>query len=217
MPIKDLTGQKFCKLFVVKRVDNHRTKGGYSKVQYLCKCDCGNYVVVLADSLKSGNTKGCGCYNVEMHRTLNRTHGKSRTRIYRIWRSMKARCYDPNSSRYTSYGGRGITICDEWINDFEAFDEWSTSHGYSEKLSIDRIDVNGNYEPSNCRWATNDEQAVNKTNNHYLELNGEIKTVSEWARQLGVRYNLISNRLQRGWSVENALTIPLLKRGEKAC
>lgn len=160
--VNALTGKRFGRLLVLGRVENHRTKGGKSQVQYKCQCDCGNIIVARGESLCSGNTKSCGCYEHDVHIAMNTTHGKTGIRLYRIWQGMKQRCYYKKSTYYKDYGGRGISICDEWKNDFQVFYNWAMSHGYSDKLSIDRINVDGNYEPSNCRWATNSEQQLNK-------------------------------------------------------
>lgn len=130
-------------------------------------------------------------------------------RLYGIWVNMKSRCYNPNVKAYPRYGGRGITICDEWKDNYKAFDTWARANGYREDLTIDRIDVDGNYEPSNCRWLTREEQNQNRRDNVYLELNGESHCITEWARITGIGQSVLSNRLKRGWSVEKALTYPV--------
>ena len=126
---------------------------------------------------------------------------------------MKGRCYNPNNNRYKYYGGRGITVCDEWKNDFMAFYDWSITHGWKEGLTIDRIDVNGNYCPENCRWIPLSDQMGNRTNSRYLTFNGETKTLAQWSKISGISSDTISNRLNRGWSVEDALNKPLDNRG----
>ena len=118
---------------------------------------------------------------------------------------MKSRCYTESNSDYKDYGGRGISICDEWLNDFVSFYNWSMNNSYSDGLSIDRIDVNGNYEPSNCRWATNKEQANNKRTNMFCTINGETKTLKEWSEERGIIYNTVRHRLALGYTVEEAL------------
>jgi hypothetical protein len=133
-------------------------------------------------------------------------HGKRKTRLYRIWANIKTRCTNTNDPHFDRYGGRGITICDEWKNDFKAFYDWSMSNGYADDLTIDRIDNNGNYEPSNCRWVTVAEQNRNKRNVKYITYNGETHTISEWTDILHLGKETIRERLKRGWSETEAIT-----------
>lgn len=135
-------------------------------------------------------------------------HGMSNSRLYRAWDSMKARCYRKTTAPFKKYGGRGITVCDEWRNSFQAFCEWAMAHGYEDGLSLDRIDVNGNYEPSNCRWVSMKEQENNRSNNVKLEYNGESRTIAEWSEILGIRWDVLYHRVQRGWSTERILATP---------
>lgn len=138
---------------------------------------------------------------------MNYKHGKRNTRIYTIWKSMRQRCYNPNTNRYHLYGARGITVCEEWNKSFKAFYEWAMANGYADDLTIDRIDVNGNYEPSNCRWATYKEQANNTSKSTHITYNGETHTIAEWADIIGVKMQTLWARLNiYGWSVEDALT-----------
>lgn len=141
----------------------------------------------------------------------NYKHGMRYTRIYGIWKAMKQRCFDSNCRNFSKYGGKGITVCHEWKESFQTFYEWAISNGYSDCLTIDRIDVNGNYEPSNCRWATQKKQQNNRSNNRILEFNGVCHTLAEWAEITGISKGTIWARLKCGWTTEKALTtIPII-------
>lgn len=127
-----------------------------------CVCDCGRTTIVNGQNLKSGNTTSCGCYGIERRNNASKTHGKSNTRLHRIWKAMHSRCYNKKYHAYKYYGGRGITICEEWLHNFKTFYDWAMANGYEENLTIDRIDPNGNYSPNNCRWVTMELQNKNK-------------------------------------------------------
>lgn len=141
-------------------------------------------------------------------------HGMSHTRLFKSWVHMRERCYNPNDKRYSVYGGRGITVCDEWKESFIPFYEWAMSHGYSNHLTLDRIDVNKGYYPENCRWADMKTQQNNRSNNHRLEYMGETHTINEWASIVGIKRQTIQRRIKVGWSVEDALTKPVMTASE---
>lgn len=157
--LNDLTGMRFGRLKVIKRHGTHVSKSGSKSVTWECKCDCGNTIISCSSNLRRGHQKSCGCLRKEMHTT----HGKSNTRLFRIWSGIKTRCYTESSTSYKKYGSKGITMCDEWKDDFQAFYDWSITHGYSDDLSIDRIDGDKGYSPDNCRWTDIYTQNRNRT------------------------------------------------------
>lgn len=212
MRLLDLTGKRFGRLTVVSRAENSKS----GKTRWRCKCDCGNECVVHGDSLKSGNTKSCGCVRRESSHNKATTHGMSDTPLFAVWWAMISRCKNPNNKSYKNYGGRGIRVCDEWT-DSSKFFEWAIKNGYAEGLTIERIDVNGGYEPSNCTWIPKEKQARNKTNNRMIEINGERKCLAQWCEEYGVDYFTVHQRICKlGWSPEKALNTPKrkLKAGE---
>lgn len=171
------------------------------KKSYLCECKCGNRKIVNADTLKLGTSKSCGCFQKDLTSKRETTHGMTGTRIYGIYHNMKNRCCNPNDGRYKDYGGRGITVCKDWLGEhgFENFYKWSIDNGYTEELTIDRINVDGNYSPSNCRWTTNAEQANNRRNCIYFTFFGVTKNLKEWCGCIGESYNKMYGRYSRGY------------------
>lgn len=163
--------------------------------------------------LNSGKTSSCGCYKIEKARTNSTTHNKRNTRLYTIWNHMKDRCYNLNSKIYRFYGERNIIICDEWKNNFEAFYNWAINNGYDDLLTIDRINSFGNYEPSNCRWITIQDQQRNRTNNRFITYNNETKTLSQWATEYGFTWEQLRDRIDKlGWDFEKAILTPIHKK-----
>lgn len=204
-------GKKFGNLTVIK--ESGRDNQG--NVIYLCKCDCGNEFETSGAYLRRGYSTSCGCKTSEKLSESSKTHGLSNTKLFYIWEGMKSRCYNPNNNRYNNYGGRGIKVCEEWKNDFKNFYDWALNSGYNENAShgectLDRIDVNGNYAPNNCRWITNKEQQNNRRNNICIEYHGEIKTLAEWSEIIGINYNTLKCRIKiLHWSVEKAFETPV--------
>lgn len=211
-----LKGRKFGKLQVI----GDPIKQGRRKY-YLCQCDCGKVFSVRGDALITGNTKSCGCTRTitnartgkrRVSTTRSGGRNSARNRLYHVWYGMKRRCENPQYSGYPHYGGRGIGVCEEWM-DFQNFYEWAMENGYdpnapNKRCTIDRIDVDGNYEPSNCRWADVKTQNNNRTNCVMLTYKGETHTVAEWAEKVGLRHGALLNRINNGWSIEKALTLP---------
>ena len=209
--VKDLTGQRFGRLVAVSCVG--RTKNGNAK--WLCKCDCGGEKVVASWGLVSERTSSCGCIKKEQNQVMCTTHGESgshKTRLYGICSGIKTRCYNKRQKEsYKRYGAKGISMCEEWKNSYEAFRDWALENGYKDNLSIDRIDPRGPYSPENCRWATDKQQQNNRSNNHILTFNGISKTLAEWVDATGFTKSTIEHRLSRGWSVADTLQTPMRK------
>ena len=188
----DLAGKRFGSILVLYRIENKVYKGNREFVQWLCECDCGKIIKVTTISLTSKNSKSsCGCKTERKPQKI-RKHGKTNTRLFTIWGSMKDRCYNKNHMGYPRYGGIGILICEEWMDKdfgFINFYNWAMDNGYSDELSIDRIDGSKSYFPENCRWATHKEQQNNTSNNIRIEHDGIIKTISEWKEALNITSN----------------------------
>lgn len=196
----DLTGQRFGRLVVIERAAN----GKYGDAMWLCQCDCGNKKVVRGGDLRRGSAISCTCLQREESSKRLKTHGMSRTRLYRIRRKIIDRCYNQKHPHYHRYGGRGITLCEEWLNDFLSFYNWSMANGYADNLTIDRIDNDKGYSPENCRWATEKEQHNNTSQNHLITMNGKTQNVTQWCEELGVNRAYVYRRLKKGWSPEKA-------------
>ena len=203
----DLAGKRYGYLTPIKIVGKDNRHNNL----WECQCDCGNIVITTATQIKSKNTVSCGCFRkkiIDSIGDISKTHGESKTRLYRIWYTMKRRCYDENFNRYNDYGGRGITVCDEW-HKYENFAKWAKSNGYSDTLTIDRIDVNGDYCPENCRWSDYVTQSNNRRNNRFISRNGRTLTCAQWAKEIGMKASILYERLYvEHWDIERAFTEP---------
>ena len=200
MKVKDLTGRQFDRLYVAERAGS---KNG--QATWLCRCDCGNMVVMEGRNLTNGYRKSCGCISVE-----NAKNARHRDSLYSVWNGIKNRCYNPNTENYQYYGGRGITVCDEWLNDFEAFKKWMLEHGYDyskpyQEQEVDRKDNSKGYSPDNCRIVTHTQNARNTRNNKFLTYNGETLTAGGWAEKLGVPMARIKERMKKSDDAEYIL------------
>lgn len=209
MKAKDYTGERFGKLLVIG-VSERKDKTGHKF--YRCLCDCGKEKDISGSHLATGASKSCGCEVGSSAKKRNTTHGMSHSRLFSIWMGMKKRCTNANDRSYKHYGGRGINICDEWKADFMSFYDWSINNGYTEDLSIDRIDVNGNYEPSNCRWVSRLEQAKNKRSNHEVTINGKTQLITDWCKESPVTATTVYARLRQGYKVKDAIFMPDQRR-----
>lgn len=208
---QDLTGQRFGHLVGIAPTPEDRSS-------FLFRCDCGATKTIRKSAVASGLTVTCGACSYH-HNNLSEkhtTHGMSRTGFYEQYRGMIKRCTDPNAINFADYGGRGIAVCDEWKR-FEAFRDWAIASGWREGLTLDRIDNDGPYSPTNCRWVTSEAQQRNKRSNLMLEYRGETKTAVEWSEILGIPRKTLYERIRRGWSVEDALTKPVQKHTRGAC
>jgi len=208
----DLKDQRFGRLVVSHDTGERK----HRQVVWHCRCDCGNEVNVVGYDLTSGRTTSCGCYQRERSVEANTVHGMNRQGethpVYVVWKSMLQRCENPNNPEYKNYGGRGITVCDEW-HDAQVFINWALASGWQKGLQIDRIDNNGSYEPSNCRWVTRKENSRNKRNNRLITFDDKTQTMAEWAEEAGISYLVLCSRInQYHWPIERALTEPVRRR-----
>ena len=207
--MKNLIGQRFGKLVVIKHAGSYISPRNSRSTKWLCKCDCGKEIIAIGKNLRRGVTKSCGCLWHELSKKgyFGRKHNLSKTRLYSTWNAIKRRCNEKQYRAYIHYGGRGIKVCDEWTSDFMNFYNWAIANGYKEDLTIDRIDVNGNYEPSNCRWATRKEQCNNTRKNKLITYKNETKTLSEWCDILNLKYGTILYRINKAhYTIEQAFT-----------
>lgn len=203
----DIVGNQYNRLTVLqldKKDEKHR-------LYWLCKCICGETKTIRGDRLKKGITKSCGCLHKEKLKQIaeeRKSKGKlKKERLYVIWIGIKQRCLNVNCNEYKRYGHKGIKICDSWLNDYQDFKKWSMKNGYKENLSIDRIDVYGNYEPSNCKWSDAKEQANNRTNNLNITFNNKTQTLAQWSEELNITYSCLYRRIKSNWSIEKAFNL----------
>lgn len=201
----DLTGQQFGRLTVVRRAPENNINGS---AMWVCRCECGNTKTVCGSVLRGGKTISCGCYN----RDKQISHGGSHTRLYQIWINMRRRCTGEKEKDYPRYGGRGITICPEWLESFEAFQDWAMDNGYRDDLTLERNDNSGPYCPDNCRWATYEDQANNRRGNVIVTVEDETHTLAEWERIIGLRYGSLRDMKARGKDVQKFVETALKER-----
>lgn len=208
-PLIDLTGQRFGRLVVIGIGER---KAG--RIAWECKCDCGNTKNITGQSLKAGLARSCGCLRKEIARKKATKHLLCGTRLYYAYDNMKRRCYDKKSDHYKWYGAEGKGLCPEWSgkDGFQRFADWSLANGYTDELTIDRIDNTKGYSPDNCRWVTPKENCRNKRNNHFITYQGETKTIAEWAEVFGMPDSTLRQRIKAGWSVDDAVTKPIKGR-----
>lgn len=206
--LKPMKGKRFGRLVV---------KEYAGKGKWLCLCDCGNIKAIDGNRLRSRGTLSCGCLQKERASKANTRHGQAKTRLYSIYRGMKARCKNPHLKEFERYGGRGITVCEEWAQSFEAFAKWAYENGYAENLTIDRIDNEKGYSPENCRWTGYLIQGRNRRNVRQLTYNGVTKTFKEWSEETGVPFHTLRYRiLKLNWSAEKAFNVPVVPSGKAA-
>ncbi len=207
-----MTGKKFDRLTVISYAG---LSGKYLKAYWNCKCDCGNEVVKCGKDIRRGSTRSCGCLIGDTTALRNVTHGLSKTPEYGVYYGMRNRCLNPKEPSYSAYGGRGISICDRWLNSFEDFLA-DMGKRPSQEHSLERKNVDGNYCLENCKWATEMEQANNKRSNVFLTWNGETLTIGQWTRRLGLSHNTIQDRLKYGWPIERVLGQKVLSVQDRA-
>lgn len=193
----DLSNKRFGKLTALTPIKIN------NKYSWNCICDCGNEKIIMGSNLSRGISKSCGCHKKNVIKNLNKKHGMAKTRIFKIWVGIRKRCTNNKCKAYPLYGGRGIKICKQWDEFINFYNDMK--YGYSDELSLDRINPNGDYEPSNCRWATMKQQNRNRRNNNIIECNGEFKTLAEWSEISNIDSRLISIRIKNGWDSKRAI------------
>lgn len=202
-------GDRFGRLVVISEDESTINVLNTCHKKFLCQCDCGRTKIIRSANLTRSKTptRSCGCLIGVKHIK----HGDYKTRLYHIWVGMRHRCFAPSDKYYHNYGERGIVVCDEWNEDYLNFKEWALTNGYNDELTIERIDVNGNYEPSNCCWIPRAEQPKNTRISRRYTYNGQTKTLRDWAVSLGGSPDLVKERIKRGWDIEKAITTPPIR------
>lgn len=211
---KSYIGQNFNSLKIIDVSYEKNLKTKDTHYFFICKCDCGNTTKVRVKRVLNGETQTCGCRNKGYNYHNSDGLSKNYPHLYSVWNILRHKCYNKNNAKYKNYGARGITVCEEWKHKFEPFCKWAMANGYRQGLTIERIDVDGNYEPSNCKWITFKEQSRNKTNTKYAIYNGIKKPLIVWCEELNLPYNTIRARIDNSWEVNKALETPIkhLKR-----
>lgn len=204
----DLEGQNFGRLTVLGHVGR---RGNGRHAHWLCRCECNNEAIVQGKHLRSGHTQSCGCWRRDVQTTHGQAPGSGRSKTYAIWNRMVDRCTNPAATCFHRYGGRGIMVCPQW----RRFENFFADMGARPSLqhSLDRIDNDGNYEPSNCRWATPREQANNTSRNRKLTWQGRTQTIAEWSRELGIKYSTLNNRRHKNYTIEQIMSPTHFKCG----
>lgn len=204
-------------LTVLQRGPDYVSPKGRVCRKWICQCECGNKTNSREDDLISGKSNNCGCVRKKKMSEYCKQRNATKEAKYRVgdssllgrvWHNMIYRCYHEKHQSYKWYGGRGIGVCDEWINDYQSFKKWAYLNGYVDGLSLDRIDVNGNYCPQNCRWVQRKEQASNTSRNRLITYNGQTKTLTQWSEQTGIGYSCLQTRLDKNVPVALAFTLP---------
>lgn len=211
----NLDGYSFGCFTVIKEAPHHIRADGKKVRVWECRCVCGNTRLLNKQEIMSQKRKSCGCKHDEYARAQATVHGDSHKRLHNIWSGMRSRCYNQNEYHYRWYGERGIKMCDEWVDNYVAFKEWAVNNGYSDTLTIDRINVDGDYCPDNCRWVTMKAQCNNRTDNHRVSVFGGLYTLSQLEEKTGIKQETIRRRLKRGWSAEEAVTKSVRRNKEK--
>lgn len=202
--INNLLGQRFGRLTVIEYAGKDKS----NKAMWVCKCDCGNIKTIVGNNFVRGIVVSCGCKGKENREKAAKAaykHGGRGTRLYRVWKNMRTRCYCEKFIEFDCYGGRGIKMCPQWEHDFSSFKEWALKNGYDDSLTIERIDVNGDYSPENCKWATYKEQANNKRNNSFIQYKNKLYTLTQFCEEFNLNYRNCYTRYKKGFTAQQLI------------